>query len=191
MPNLIRTLSLLVLLTLGGCETLSRSECATGDWYSIGMRDGANGHTEDRFLDNAKACAEHGVQADRERWLEGRERGLERYCTARNAFGVGAQNAAYQGVCTGAAEEDFQHGYQLGRALAEARSRRSHWGEEIHRIHQRLDEADSKGDTKKTDHAPLTDVERVELGFRLGVAVTRHDEAERDCAAIEQRGSQL
>jgi hypothetical protein len=179
---------------------LSRSECQTGEWYSIGERDGANGYTEDRFLENAKACSKHGISSDRERWLDGRARGLERYCTARNAFSVGAQNASYQGVCAGPAEGEFMHGYNLGHSLAEARGRRDHWEEEIRRIHRRFDEgkapdhddkSDSKGDGKKSDHTVLSDAERVELGFRLGVAVTRREEARRDCDELEQRGRQL
>lgn len=200
MSILLRGSILLVLLVLGGCETLSRSECQTGQWYSIGERDGANGYSEDRFLENAKACSKHGLPADRERWLDGRARGLDRYCTARNAFSVGTQYASYQGVCTGPAEGDFLHGYNLGRSLADARGRRSHWEEEINRIHHRLEEPaksehdgkdDTKGDGKTPKESGLSDAERVELGFRLGVAVTRLDEARRECDELEQRGRQL
>ena len=200
MSTTLRLFCALALAGLAGCQTLSRNECATGDWYSIGERDGANGHTEDRYLENAKACAAHGLPADRERWLEGRERGLERYCTARNAFSVGSDAASYQGVCRGAAQDDFLHGYELGRHLADARSRRSHWDSEIHRIHHELDDdakasRDDKPDTKDGDksapHARLSDAERVELGFKLGVAVTRQADAERDCRELELLGQRL
>lgn len=204
----IRLLFALALVSLGGCETLSRSECQTADWYSIGVRDGGNGYTEDRYLQNAKACAKRGLPSDRERWMEGREHGLERYCTARNAFEVGSQSASYQGVCRDRSEGEFMHGYELGRALADARSRRSHWDSEMHRIRHRLEEDDKweresrehprdaaqhdgKNNDKHEEHERLSGKERVELGFQLGVAVTRRAEADRDCAELEDRGQHL
>ena len=196
MSTFVRMTCLLAVLALAGCATLSRSECQTGDWYSIGERDGANGYTEDRFLNDAKACAARGMPADRDRWMEGRDRGLARYCTARHAIEVGSASDSYQGVCAGPAEGDFLLGYRLGRSLADARERRAHWNRDIQQIRHRLDEADrdrgvKSGDDKSTEHHALTDAERVELGYRLGIATVRHDEAERDLAAIEERSGQL
>lgn len=204
----IRLFLALTLVSLGGCETLSKSECQTGDWYSIGVRDGANGYTEDRYLQNAKACAKRGLTADRDRWLEGREHGLERYCTARNAFEVGSRADSYLGVCRDRGEGEFMYGYDLGRSLADARGRRSRWDSEIHRIRHRLDEDDkweresreqghgtAGGDARHDDqhetHQRLSSNERVELGFQLGIAVTRRAEADRDCSELEARGQHL
>jgi hypothetical protein len=197
MLTVLRAVLLLGLLGLSGCASLSRNECASGDWYGIGLRDGANGHTEARFVDHASACVEHGISADRERWLDGRERGLDNYCTARHAFDVGAGNGSYAGVCAGPAEEDFMHGYRLGKDLAAARDRRSHWDHEIRHLRKRLDDdrkRDKDGDKAppKDDQPPrLTNAERVEIGYRLGVAVVRRDEADRDVTEIDRLGGQL
>lgn len=200
MSDLYRIATALAVLTLCGCATLSKSECQTGDWYSIGVRDGANGQTEDRFLENAKACAARGMPADRERWMQGREHGLERYCTAPHGYQVGAAGENYRGVCLGPVEGEFMRGFQLGHQLAEARDRHSHWDHEIHEIQQRLDraKADDKHDGdhgdhagKKADYEPLTDDERVALGVRLGIAIVKRDEAAGDMAAIEERSRQL
>jgi Protein of unknown function (DUF2799) len=197
MSNVLRVVALLAILSLGGCASLSRNECAAGDWVGIGLRDGANGYTEDRFADHAKACIAHGITADRDRWLAGRERGLDRYCNARHAFEVGANNSSYEGVCAGPTEEDFLHGYRLGRATAEARERRSHWDSEIHNLRHRLDEDSERGkshdhDGAHPDERPrLTDAERVEIGVQLGVALVRRDEADRDVAELEQRSLRL
>jgi Protein of unknown function (DUF2799) len=198
---MIRMSFALVLLTLSGCATVSKSECQTGDWYDIGVRDGANGYGEERFLENAQACAKHGVTADRERWLDGRMRGLERYCTPRNGFDVGARNNAYAGVCGHPGEEEFLRGYNLGRELADARGRLAHWNGEIHDIQERLDRDDKKdkadngdnsqNDKQATDDKRLTKSERVELGIRLGVAMVRREGAQRECAELEARGQEL
>ena len=191
MTSLMRLSILAALLALSGCETLSESECRTGDWYGVGVRDGANGYAEDRFIENAKACQAHGIEVDRARWLEGRLRGLERYCTARNAFDVGAGGSSYAGVCTGPMEDDFLHGYDLGRKLAEARQRRDHWDSEIREIRKRLDEHAQPAKDDKPEHAALPASEIADLNYRLGVAVTRRDEADRDVTEWDRRGRQL
>ncbi len=189
MLNALRAVVLLGILALSGCASLSRNECAAGDWYGIGQRDGASGYPEERFADHAAACVAHGVNPDRRQWMEGRERGLERFCTARHAFDVGASNSSYAGVCAGPAEDDFLHGYRLGKALAEARSRRDHWDHEIHRLNHRLEE-DNKRDQPQ-DQPRLTNTERVAIGFQLGVAMMRRDEADRDAAEINQLSARL
>jgi hypothetical protein len=192
MSNTLRTVVLLGILALGGCASLSRNECAAGDWYGIGQRDGANGYPEERFADHAAACVKHGVTPDRAQWLDGRERGLERFCTARHAFDVGASNSSYAGVCAGPAEDDFLHGYRLGKALAEARGRRDRWDHEIHRLRHLLEEdrQDDKRD-QRDDHPRLSNAERVEIGFQLGVAMMRRDEADRDVQDINQLSARL
>ena len=189
MLNALRAVILLGILALGGCASLSRNECAAGDWYGIGQRDGANGYPEERLAEHAAACVAHGVTPDRAQWRDGRERGLERFCTARHAFDVGASNSNYAGVCAGPGEEGFLHGYRLGKALAEARSRREHWNHEIKRLRHRLEE-DDNGDRPK-DSPRLTNTERVEIGILLGVAMMRCDEADRDVVEISQLSARL
>lgn len=183
----------LLALTLSGCATVSKGECQGGDWYGIGVRDGANGYGEERFVDNAKACAKHGISADRERWLDGRMRGLERYCTVRNGLQVGQRNDAYRGVCSLPDEEGFLRGYELGRELHFARARLSSLDAEIHDIRERLRrdrEADDDDEEEKKKYR-LSDTERVELAYRLGVATVKREEAERDCAELEYRARDL
>ena len=92
-------LALIAIGALPGCASLSQKECAAADWYSIGVRDGANGRGEEYLAEHAKACAELDITPDRERWLDGRDRGLERYCTTRNGYRVGEVGGSYNGVC--------------------------------------------------------------------------------------------
>lgn len=185
--------------TLPGCAPVSKSECRTGDWYDIGLRDGARGYGEERFLQNAQACAKHGITADRERWLDGRMRGLERYCTPRNAFDQGASSQSYVGVCKQFDEDRFLHGYNLGKQLADARARRTRWDSEISDIRDKLDRDDKrrKEDKESTDPGSKNDgdrlsaAERTELGIRLGIAIVKRADAQQDCEALEARGREL
>jgi hypothetical protein len=189
----------IALAATSGCAPVSKSECQTGDWYDIGVRDGARGYGEERFLENAQACAKHGITADRERWLDGRMQGLQRYCTPHNAFEVGARNESYGGVCRQFNEDGFMRAYSAGRDLAEARATRSRWDSEISDIRDKLDRDDRRrkedknddNSDKKKDDDRLTSTERTELGIRLGIALVKRADAQRRCEELEERGREF
>ncbi|MFO1425667.1 MAG: DUF2799 domain-containing protein [Steroidobacteraceae bacterium] len=211
MSTMLRGMVAIAVLALSGCATVSRNECRTGDWFDIGVRDGARGWGEERFLDDAKACARHGLAADREAWLQGRERGLERYCTARNGFDVGAQGGSYGGVCPRLREDEFLHGYSLGQDLAQVRAEMARRDHRIHELRERLephrdgddrdggDHRDGTGrdrgghsaQDERRDHEPLSDKERIALAIELGVHVARREDLRREVLALEQRGREL
>ena len=88
-------------LALGGCASLSESECADADWEQIGYRDGAGGASGQRIAAHAKACAEYGVTVDQDTWRAGYDRGIDSYCTPANAVRDGLSGAMYSGVCPG------------------------------------------------------------------------------------------
>ena len=191
-----RALILLALATalLGGCASIPKSACQSGDWYDIGMRDGTNGRPEDRFLDHAQACAKHGLPADREQWLVGRAHGLEQYCTTRSGLDVGASNGRYAGVCPVAQEQDFLRGYDVGRDLSQARGRLAALDNEMRRIRVLLapPEKDKQGKDDKSQHEKtLTDDERIALAVQLGVHIVERQQLVRDLDQIEQVARQL
>lgn len=94
---IIRRLSLLALfaILLNGCATLSETECVSGNWYQVGYQDGKFGRDSDYILNHESACIEYGVRIDRNQYEQGRQKGLEVYCTGHNGFqhGVKASNA--------------------------------------------------------------------------------------------------
>jgi hypothetical protein len=112
------------LLALPGCASLSKSECRSAEWFDIGVRDGANGRNEEYLLRHAAACEKVAVAPDRELWHAGRQRGLVRYCTARNGYDLGAVGGAYSGVCVAHDEPEFLRGFDLGQ--------------EVHHLQQRV-----------------------------------------------------
>ncbi|SER94386.1 Protein of unknown function [Tranquillimonas rosea] len=98
MPRLA-VLSLIPLLLLTSCASLSEEECLRGDWRGIGYEDGVDGRERDFILRHAKACAEVGVSPDREAWLAGRAEGLPLYCTIDNAYDEGRRGVVLNNVC--------------------------------------------------------------------------------------------
>lgn len=92
--------ALVFLSLLGGCATVSKEDCLLTDWFEIGRMDGLQGKPRTGFLNRAKACLEHGVNADRQAYYRGHDDGLKYFCTEQKGF-----------------EPDFRTGYLRGKEL--------------------------------------------------------------------------
>ena len=108
---------LAVLLALGGCATLSESQCVASDWQTVGHRDGMNGVHHSQLLKHQNACVKHGITPDRDAYLAGWEAGVVQYCQPENGFAAGERGAAYAGVCPEHLANRFYAAYQDGRQL--------------------------------------------------------------------------
>ena len=114
-------LSVFSLSTLGsiilfsGCATLSKQECAVGDWQAIGSNDGVAGHYSNRLASHAKACAKAGVAPDYRAWERGRQLGLKQYCTVSNAYNLGRRGRELNSVCPATMTSTLQQANQQGR----------------------------------------------------------------------------
>lgn len=115
--------SIISLLGLSGCATMSADECLMSDWHTVGFEDGARGYTADQLGKHRKACAKHGVAPDFEAYQAGREEGLQQYCQPSRGFSLGSSGSRYNGVCPGYLEVDFIDAYNTGRHLYTLRSR--------------------------------------------------------------------
>ncbi|MDH4047424.1 MAG: DUF2799 domain-containing protein [Gammaproteobacteria bacterium] len=114
--------SILTLMILSGCATMSGDECATSDWYAIGFEDGSRGYTSSRLGDHRKACAKHGVTPDFEAYQTGRNEGLVEFCQPSRGFNLGASGSQYHGVCSAHREGQFLDAYNSGYHLYNLRS---------------------------------------------------------------------
>ena len=105
---------LLALGFLAACASLNEQECRSGDWYEIGFDDGTKGRFTSFFERHIKACTRHGIFPDKSPWLDGREDGLRRYCTPRNAYLVGRSGRRMNDVCTPAETAAFVEANLVG-----------------------------------------------------------------------------
>lgn len=101
-------------MQLSGCASLSKRECARGDWYGIGYADGQVGLLEGEFYEHREACADHGIPANSQAYGEGRQAGLRQYCTAVGGLRAGRAGYRYQGVCPEENLNEFIIGHELG-----------------------------------------------------------------------------
>lgn len=115
--------SLISLLGLSGCASMSADECITSDWHAIGFEDGARGYTADQLGNRRKACAKHGITPDFEAYQAGRAQGLRQYCQPSRGFSLGSSGARYNGVCPADLEAPFVNAYNSGHQLYTLRSK--------------------------------------------------------------------
>ncbi|WP_317205665.1 DUF2799 domain-containing protein [Janthinobacterium sp.] len=105
-------------LALGGCASLSKDQCLSGDWRQIGFNDGLKGYASEELDKHAKACAEYGVQPQFDQYHEGRSRGLLNYCQPDSAFNQGrAGNRPNAPACPPNMRLDFETEYRRGAEI--------------------------------------------------------------------------
>jgi len=106
---------------LSSCATLGKDECLNAEWFTIGYEDGARGYPASRIGNHREACAKHGVTPDFARYEEGRQEGLQEYCTPQKGYGLGAAGKRSPDICPKDLEAAFLEGYNQGKLVHEAR----------------------------------------------------------------------
>jgi len=135
-------------VSLGGCASMSESECQRADWYQKGVQDGRDGQARDRVEDHAKACAKVGISPDETRWQAGWAEGLRRYCRPANGWQLGLKGEYYRGVCADQPEgEDFENNYQAGKRVYDIGQHLDRNYREMQRLERDL--ADAKTDEER------------------------------------------
>jgi hypothetical protein len=167
--SLIRILATLAVCSaFSGCASLSKNECLNADWQDIGVRDGANGQPEEYLIQHSTACAKVGVVPDRERWLAGREQGLERFCTPQRAYQIGEYGGSFDaGICRNHDQERLFDAYNKGRDVNRLGGEIGSIDSEIRDIHAILAQKD------------LSSKERERLAYRLGQLEYQRNDAQR------------
>ncbi|TQV76582.1 DUF2799 domain-containing protein [Aliikangiella marina] len=112
----------LLLVTLSGCATLSKSECLTADWQIIGLEDGANGRPTSYIGNHRSACADYGVKPDLNAYLAGHKNGVRQYCSYQTGYNLGERGSSYNKVCPKAQYSQFAAGYERGRTAFQLKS---------------------------------------------------------------------
>jgi hypothetical protein len=108
------TVALVVSLLVGGCSQLTKNDCLTADWKSLGFQAGSQGQTNARFDAYRKACAKHQITADFPAFNQGHAEGLRHYCTYDQGLVLGQKGQAYNPQCERARYPAFAKGHAAG-----------------------------------------------------------------------------
>jgi hypothetical protein len=136
-------------LLLTGCAAkMSKDECRTVDWRTVGYEDGVAGQPGDRIGEHRRACAEYGITPDLTSYLTGREAGLREYCQPHNGYRAGADGYTYYDTCPSDLAPAFEQAYDEGRKLhvrerrvADADEQIAYRHREIRRLEDRIAES--------------------------------------------------
>jgi hypothetical protein len=113
----ICSLIALAIFLIQGCATLSKEECLSADWHTIGYEDGSRGVANQRIRKHREACAEHGIAPDFEGYMAGHREGVRQYCVPARGFSLGRSGKHYNGVCPTDLENAFLAAFDEGRAV--------------------------------------------------------------------------
>lgn len=105
------------LLLLAGCATMNEDECRSADWYSVGFEDGAHGRSINYIGNHREACAEYGISPQADRYQDGWNQGIRRYCTPRNGYQAGMRGHSRSAQCPSDLARDFDIAYQYGHRI--------------------------------------------------------------------------
>ncbi len=124
MKKIYIPLGVFASLVLVTCAPIKEDQCRAGNWSAIGIRDGANGRSENFIGKLAEECAKYNVTVDSAAWNEGRIEGLKSYCTIGNAEAIGRRGKEMSPVCgnnnvLAAANNHGEEYYELTEELDE------------------------------------------------------------------------
>jgi hypothetical protein len=177
------------VLLLSGCATkMSKEECRTVDWRTVGYEDGVAGQPGDRIGQHRRDCAEHGVAPNLDAYLAGRAAGLREYCQPHNGYRAGENGHAYYDVCPAELAPAFVEAYEAGRALyvreqqvRDAEAAIEYRRQEIRRLEDRV--AESAFDVID---AKATPEQRAQGALDAKQAAERIAQMKREIATFEQ-----
>ena len=119
MKSLIRVLLPACAFFMTACTSMSKKDCERANWFSLGKEDAIDGQTLESFKRRENQCFEHGLLAEREKYVSGYAAGLKLFCTYESGQKFGYSEHRYENQCPNSLEPEFLKGYKLGKAEAE------------------------------------------------------------------------
>jgi hypothetical protein len=157
-----RRLAIVLLgLLASGCASMNEDECRIADWRAIGYEDGVMGVAASHIGKRREACAEHGIAPDFAAYKQGRDEGLQEYCTPASGYRLGRQGQTINAVCPSELRADFRDAFRSGHEIYQAAAVVRATETKLRRKKQELEEIRSSltGKTSKII-APSTETER-------------------------------
>jgi hypothetical protein len=159
MKSVTAFIATLLALLLGGCASLTPSECATANWQELGREDGASGRHE-RIAQHHEACAKVHIAVDANAYRLGRAAGLQQYCRLDHAISEGLAGAGYGGVCTGPRDLAFRQHHEAGMAVYTLRHNLGQFKAEQDRMEKELRDPKASEDRRRELRALLAQLDR-------------------------------
>jgi hypothetical protein len=137
-------------LVLGGCASMSESQCQVADWQRVGFSDGAAGIGETRLAEYVTDCGKIGIAPNAPAYRRGWDEGIVGFCRPANGWREGVMGHAGKEIaCRGQPGfERFARNLQAGLQLYRINEQIQQNHQEIYRLQTRLDNS-ATTDTEK------------------------------------------
>ncbi len=190
---LARVVGAILFILVAGCAGVSKEQCASADWRTIGYEDGLQGYPATRIGTHRIACAKYQVAPDLAAYTEGRERGLQEYCQPRNGFRAGLNGRTYENVCPAATEPSFLQSYRQGRQIHLARAELRSTQAQLHRARDGLVQNERAADSVRLEliHPDTTMKRRLFLAQELERLAEERRDREAKIDALTHRTREL
>lgn len=162
----LKTLLILLVLALAGCESMTVSQCQVADWGRVGFADAARGVSESRLDAYTEDCGKSGIVPNHQAYRQGWDAGIRKFCTAANGWREGVQgNSSKASVCQGQrGYEPFTRNLNAGLQVHRTQGYLRQNATDANRLQKRLEASDS-GDERRRLRRELRDIDRDQ--FRL------------------------
>jgi hypothetical protein len=167
MNLLLRWSLLLIAVVIGGCESMSASQCQVADWGRVGFADAANGILESRLADYTQDCGKIGIVPNAPAYRRGWDAGIVRFCTPANGWRQGTQgHLEKEAVCRGqVGYERFAHYLQVGSLVHRTAEHLQSNNRELWRL-QNLLENSAKDDERAQLRGEMQYLDREQFRLR-------------------------
>ena len=165
-PRLTALFAVVTTLVCGAllpsCTTLTKDQCLSGDWYSIGVNDGLLGRAHYYFELHEKACKKVDVEPVKETWLAGHKQGARQYCQPNNAYKEGLKGKSYHNICEPDQHRIFVALFRLGKEEYWLIFYRNYYAQQIASYERELDEKEAFWDKTGVDeHQSYSERKRI------------------------------
>ena len=151
MQSMKRSLSVLCVLMLAACSSMSEKECKSADWRKVGYEDGSAGKYTSIFDEYVKDCGKVKVTPDNQAYLLGRDDGLRNYCTPEHGFYLGKSGYSANSVCPYTSATDFMDSFREGNKVHQAQVRVNDLERERTRIKDDIEKSRRADEKAKSD----------------------------------------
>lgn len=104
-------LAILSCIYFSGCTNIDKNECRKTHWPTQGLEDGQEGRPSRLSMFLTK-CSAYDIKVNNDAYLEGYEKGLDKFCSEDSAFSRGFQGLTPEKVCSQSVK--YNTSYKLG-----------------------------------------------------------------------------
>jgi hypothetical protein len=151
MIDICKVLAVFLMLSVGGCASLSQSECISADWYDLGVHNALEGQKRNYVAKHFKACSEYQITPDLVEYKLGWMEGVQKFCTAQSAWYYGLTRHQYQNTCSINEEKQFLPAYRLAKKVLAKRSEINEHRSDLRRLNRYL-YSDNLSDEQRSDN---------------------------------------